>query len=181
MNYERGAIVADNAQGESAVTPIDGNPNETFIKVLTPPTGEQKAFIHTHFEGSTMSPIFSFDDLGVFDAIHFQRFTNNKPLDKLTIMVISKAGIFALRVDNSVRFYNAGGEMMTNEEVMRKEFNGDLQEKVNVTYGDVIKQVAKVLPEFGLSLYKATDDQLNSWNKVVYDPATDTVNEIPCN
>ncbi|QQV03651.1 MULTISPECIES: hypothetical protein [Chryseobacterium] len=181
LNYERGAIVADNAQGESVVTPIDGNPNETFINVYTPPTGEQTAFIHTHFEGSTMSPIFSFEDLGVFDAIHFQRFTNNKPLDKLTIMVISKEGIFALRVDNSVRFYNVGGEMMTNRNEMIRKYYGDLQEKVNVTYGDIIKQVAKVLPNFGVSLYKATDDQLNSWNKVVYDPATDTVNEMPCN
>ncbi|MGI9652448.1 hypothetical protein [Chryseobacterium sp. RLHN22] len=181
LNYERGAIVADNAQGESVVTSVDGNPGETLINVLTPPTGEQTAFIHTHFEGSTMLPIFSFEDLGVFDAIHFRRFTNNKPLDKLTIMVISKAGVYALLVDNSTRFYNAGGEMMTNRDNLYKQYYGKLPQLVNVTYNDIIKQVVSVLPEFGLSLYKATDDQLNGWNKMVYDPATDTVNEIPCN
>ncbi len=181
LNYEKGATIADNAQGQSVLTPKDGNPGETFITVYTPPTGEQTGFIHTHFEGSTMLPVFSFEDLAAFDAIHFYRKTNNKSLDKLTLIVISKAGVFAMVIENSTLFYNMGGKIMTNREYMRNKFNGDLREKVNVTYGEVIKQVAKVLPEYGVSLYKATDDQLNSWNKMVYNPVTGIIDEVPCN
>ncbi|MCX8526499.1 hypothetical protein OF897_21530, partial [Chryseobacterium formosus] len=109
----------------------------------------------------------------------FYRKTNNKPLDKLTIMVISKEGVFALVIENTTLFYNMGGEMMTNRDKLKKEFNGDLDEKANVTYNDIIKQVAKVLPSYGLSLYKANSG-LTNWSKMTYNPTTNLVDEILC-
>ncbi|MCX8526489.1 hypothetical protein OF897_21480, partial [Chryseobacterium formosus] len=110
----------------------------------------------------------------------FYRKTNNKPLDKLTIMVISKEGVFALVIDNSTLFYNMGGEMMTNREDIEQKYYGNLKKKANVTYNDIIKQVAKVLPSYGISLYKANSG-LTNWSKMTYNPTTNLVDEIPCN
>jgi len=46
---------------------------------------------------------------------------------------------------------------------------------------DYIKQVAKVLPDFGVSLYKAEDATLNNWKKVIYNAETDQLEMPLCN
>ncbi len=84
-------------------------------------------------------------------------------------------------IENSTLFYNMGGKLMTKEkEDLSNEYYGDLSDKINITYDDIIKQVSKVLPSYGISLYEANAD-LNSWNKLKYNPETNKVDKISCN
>ncbi|PJJ64235.1 hypothetical protein [Chryseobacterium geocarposphaerae] len=181
LNYEKGALIEDNGQGQSQLIPKDGSPGNTYINVPVSETGETTGFLHTHFEGSDMLPVFSFDDLKTFAAIYQWRSYNGKSLDKLTMMVISKAGVFAMVVEDPNLFltqtYKIWGE---EEEELYNKFYGDLKKKGNIVYDDVIKQVSKALPTHGIGLYKANKD-LGSWSRLTYNSITDMVNTIPCN
>jgi len=181
LNYEKGAVVTEDAQENTTLTPKDGNPGESHIKVETPSDGSVLIYAHTHFDGSNMMPTFTFDDLIVFDAMHYLRVTNNKPINKVTLYVITSEGTFAMIVDHSIIFYNMGGKIMTDREKMQKEFYGNLQDNPNVTVNDYIKQVAKVLPNYGISFYKAEDENLNNWKKLIYNPETDQLEMPLCN
>jgi len=70
---------------------------------------------------------------------------------------------------------------MTDRENMERKFYGDLQGNANVSVNDYIKQVAKMLPNYGISLYKAEDTTLNNWKKVVYNPENDQLEMPSCN
>ncbi len=181
LNYEKGAAIEDDAQGQSQLVTNDGSPGNTYITVLVSETGETTGFVHTHFEGSTMLPVFSFEDLKTLASIYQWRAYNNKPLDKVTLMVISTAGVFAMVVEDPNLFlpqtYKIWG---AEEEELYNKFYGDLKKKVNITYDDVIKQISKALPTHGVGLYKANAD-LSSWSRLTYNPTTDTVQPVPCN
>lgn len=181
LNYERGATVAEDTQGNTTLTPKDGNPGQTSIEIETPANGSVIIYLHTHFIAPDMLPTFSFEDLITFDAIHYWRKQNNKSIAKVTMYVITNEGTFAMIIDNSTLFYNMGGKLLTAEvKEMKRKFYGDLEKKVNVTVDDVIKQVAKSLPAYGISLFKATDSNLNNWNKIIYNPETDQIETPSC-
>ena len=181
LNYEKGAIITEDSQGNTTLNPKDGNAGQSSIVVETPPDGNVMIYMHTHFNGTEMMPTFTFDDLATFDAMHYWRFVNNKPIDKVTMYVITSEGTFAMIIDNSIRFHNMGGKIMTARLLMEKEFTGDLKDNPNVTVNDYVKQVAKMLPNYGISLYKAEDTTLNNWKKVIYNPDTDQLEMPLCN
>ncbi|SDL73042.1 hypothetical protein [Chryseobacterium taihuense] len=181
LNYEKGANIEDDAQGQSQLITNDGSPGNSYITVLVSETGETTGFVHTHFVGSTMLPVFSFEDLKTLASIYQWRAYNNKPLDKVTLMVISTAGVFAMVVEDPNLFLSQTYKIWGAEEKdLYDEYNKDLLDKGNITYDDVIKQVSKVLPTHGVGLYKANPD-LSSWSRLTYHPTTDTVQPIPCN
>lgn len=181
LNYEKGATITEDAQGNTTLTPKDGTSQNSYINVETPADGSVMVYMHTHYNGSNMMPTFTFDDLATLEAMHYWRFTNNRPIDKVTMYVVTSEGTFAMIIDNSIKFYNMGGKIMTDRDKMQKEFTGNLQDNPNVTVNDYIKQVAKVLPDFGVSLYKAEDATLNNWKKVIYNPDTDQLEMPLCN
>ncbi|NMR33834.1 hypothetical protein HIO71_06375 [Chryseobacterium aquaticum] len=181
LTFEKGATVTENLQGSTTVNPKDGNAGQSSIVVETPADGSVIIYMHTHFNGTEMMPTFTFDDLITFDAMNYWRITNNRPVDKVAMYVITSEGTFAMIIDNSIRFHNMGGKIMTDRENMRKEFYGKIKQQNNVTVNDYIKQVAKVLPDYGISFYKATDATLNNWKKVVYNTETDQLEMPSCN
>lgn len=181
LDWEIGAVIQDNAQGQSGLIPKEGNAGETFINVMLSETGEITGFVHVHFEGSIMSPVFSFEDLKLFAAMYQWRAYNNKPLDKLVMVVVSKEGTFAMVIEDMALFNTQAYKIWgAEEEDLARKYKGDLNKKTQVIYETVIAQVAKVLPTHGIGLYKASAG-LNIWKKVVYNPLTDKAEEVACN
>ncbi|WP_175622423.1 hypothetical protein [Chryseobacterium schmidteae] len=128
-----------------------------------------------------MSPVFSLEDLKLFAAIYQWRAYNNKPLDKLVMVVVSKEGTFAMVIEDMALFNTQAYKIWGAEgNDLAREYNGKLNRKTQVIYETVITQVAKVLPTHGIGLYKASPG-LNVWKKMVYNPLTDKAVETACN
>lgn len=181
LDHEKGAIVIENASGQTQLTPKNGTPGTKFIVFEVPENGELIIFVHTHFDAPDMLPTFTFEDLMSFNAMFQWRKYNNKSIDKLAYYVITKSGVFVMRVENESLFETEGYKLWTDEQKdLNEKFYGDLTEKVNISSDEVTKQVAKSLPKFGVGLYKANSD-LTEWKKIEVNETTDELEENPCN
>ena len=63
---------------------------------------------------------------------------------------------------------------------LKEKFYGDFLTIPNHTDYDIIKQVTKMLPNYGVSLFKANSD-LSNWDKLTYDSSNNKVIPTPCN
>ncbi|MBC7523473.1 MAG: hypothetical protein H7239_03435 [Flavobacterium sp.] len=180
LNYEKGFNLVDNAQNETELTQNDGNPNTTFITVIVPEDGSMPAFLHSHFNRPDMLPTFTFEDLMTFNAIYQWRKYRGKSLDNLTLMVVTRAGVFAMMIENNPIFDTTGSNLWTDQTVnLRDNFNKGILEKTNLTDDDVIIEVTKGLANFGIGLYQANSD-LSSWNKLTVNANNEKIT-TPCN
>ena len=127
-----------------------------------------------------MSPTFTFEDLMTFNSIYQWRKYNEKSLDNLTIMVVSRAGVFAMQIEDEAMFATNRHNLWTDQNSqLRDEFYKSILEKENLTDEDVIIEVTKGLAKYGIGLYQANSD-LSNWNKITVDENNNKVT-TPCN
>ena len=180
LNYEKGFDFVENADGNLSYNPIDGNPGQTGIDFKIDANGNTIGFIHSHFDKPNMSPIFTIEDIKSFNAIDIFRSTRGKTRTNTCLMLVSRAGVFALVIEDFTLMKNYGDKLHDPEdfEELKKEYNG--RTSTMLTDDDVIKQVLKILPKYGVGLYKANDN-LDGWNKLSYNPNSNSIIPIPCN
>lgn len=180
LNYEKGFNFVDNAQNQSQLIQNDGSANSTSITVIVPEDGSMSGLVHSHFDRPDMLPTFTFEDLMTFNSIYQWRKYNQKSQDKLTLMVVTRAGVFAMMIENESMFDTNGYNLWTDQNAqLRKIFYGDLETKKNITDEDVIIQVTKGLTNYGIGLYQASSD-LSNWSKITVDANNNKVS-TPCN
>ncbi|NMR35907.1 hypothetical protein HIO71_17145 [Chryseobacterium aquaticum] len=181
LTYEKGATITDDAQGNITMTTKDGSPGNTFIQFEVPATGEMIVYLHTHFNGTNMMPVFTFEDLMTFASMYQYRVYNHKPVTKLTMYVISPSGVFAMVIEDLAKFdtdaYRVWGE---ERDFLEAEYYADLKKNPTNTIENVIKEISKSLPKFGIGLYKANAN-LTGWSRLTYDPNTNQTTAVPCN
>jgi hypothetical protein len=136
--------------------------------------------IHSHFDKPDMLPIFTFEDLMTFTSIYQWRKENQKSKDKLTLMVVTRAGVFAMMIENESMFYTNGYNLWTNQNAqLRENFYRSILKKQNLTDEDVIIEVTKSLINYGVGIYQANSD-LSNWSKITVDANNNKVS-TPCN
>lgn len=180
LNYEKGFDFIENAAGNLSYNPIDGNPGQTGINFTIDSNGNTVGFIHSHFDKPNMSPIFTIEDVRSFNAIDIYRGIKRKSRTNTCLMLVSRAGVFALVIEDFTLMKNYGDKLHDpiEFEELKNEYNGDLTSLR--TDDDVIKQVLQVLPKYGVGLYKANDN-LDGWNKLTYNSNTNSIVPTPCN
>lgn len=180
LNYEKGFNFVDNAQNQSQLIQNDGSANSTSITVIVPEDGSMVGLVHSHFDRPDMLPTFTFEDLMTFNSIYQWRKYNQKSQDKLILMVVTRAGVFAMMIENESMFDTNGHNLWTDQNAqLRKIFYGDLETKKNITDEDVIIQVTKGLTNYGIGLYQANSD-LSNWSKITLDANNNKIS-TPCN
>ena len=138
------------------------------------------AFLHSHFDRPDMLPTFTFEDLMTFNTIYQWRKYRGKSLDNLILMVVTRAGVFAMMIENNPIFDTTGSNLWTDQTVkFRDNFNKGILEKTNLTDDDVIIEVTKGLANYGIGLYQANLD-LSSWNKLTVNANNEKIT-TPCN
>ena len=180
LNFEKGFNFVDSPTNRPLLVQNDGNPNSTSITVAVPENGTMSGLLHSHFDRPDMLPTFTFEDLMTFNSIFQWRKFNAKPLDNLTVMVVSRAGVFALKIENEAMFDTNGYNLWTDQnENLRDKFYKDLEGAVNLTDNDVIISTIKSLSKYGVALYQAHSD-VSNWSKLTVD-ANNNIIPTPCN
>jgi hypothetical protein len=165
LNYEKGYQFTTADDGSISSTQIDGNPNENSIQVLLNDQGTVTGFVHVHYDG--LVPNFSIDDIKTFNGMYQWRKFKGKPLKDLTIMVISRSGVYALVIDDESKFATEGFKLHEAgfgtikeeyEDIFDKETNPEKVERFMIDDN-------LTLSNYGLTLMKAKDD-LSGWQKV---------------
>ena len=180
LDHEKSFNFVDNAQNQTQLVQNDGNANSTSITVEVTEDGAMTGLVHSHFDRPDMLPTFTFEDLMTFNAIYQRRKYNNKSLDNLTIMVVTRAGVFAMQIEDEAMFATNGYNLWTdqNQQLMDK-FNKAIVEKENLTDEDVIVEVTKGLASYGIGMYQANAD-LSDWSKLTVDENNNKIS-TPCN
>jgi hypothetical protein len=179
LNYEKGFEYKDDANGISQPTPKNGTPGETGINIAIPANGTMNFVLHSHYSEPGMMPCFTFDDLFVFRKIQYYKKLNNKPLDKLTYMVVTQAGVFAMVIEDETALENLlvslqGSAFAKAKREFYKKFP-----KSEDSDADYIKSLINSLEVFGVGLYMANDD-LNNFSKLTLNDNNNIVPN-PCN
>ena len=179
LNYEKGFEYKDDANGISQPTPKNGIPGQTGIEIAIPFSGSLNFVLHSHYSAPGMMPCFTFEDLLVFSKIHKYKKDNNKPLDKITYMVVTQAGVFAMVIENESALENflLSIDNTSLEKVAKKFYQK--YPKNEDSDDEYVKSVIKSLDTFGVGLYKANDD-LSNWNKLTVN-ANNNIVPNPCN
>lgn len=165
LNYEKGFQFTTADDGSLSSTAIDGNPNDNSIQVLLNDQGTITGFVHTHYDG--LVPNFSIEDIRTFNGMYQWRKYNQKSLRDLTIMVISRGGVYALVIDDENKFATEGYKLHEPEFVnIKTEYEDvfDSQTDAEKVERLMISDI-NTLSKYGLSLMKANDD-LSGWQKV---------------
>ena len=180
LNYEKGFNFVDNAQNQTQLVQNDGNANSTSIPVITLVDGSMTGVLHSHFDRPDMLPTFTFEDLMTFNSIYQYRKYNQKSLDKLTLMVVTRAGVFAMMIENESMFDTNGHNLWTDQNAqLYNKFYENIIGRQNLTDEDVIVEVTKGLASYGIGLYQANSD-LSNWSKITVDANNNKVS-TPCN
>ena len=180
LNYEKGFNFVDNAQNQTQLVQNDGNANSTSIPVITLVDGSMTGVLHSHFDRPDMLPTFTFEDLMTFNSIYQYRKYNQKSLDKLTLMVVTRAGVFAMMIENESMFDINGHNLWTDQNAqLYNKFYENILGRQNLTDEDVIVEVTKGLASYGIGLYEANSD-LSNWSKITVDANNNKVS-TPCN
>ena len=178
LNYEKGFDFQENANGQVNFVPNNGSPNQTFINVVVNEEGTVTGHIHSHFNSSLVTPFFTIEDLKTFNAIYQWRKFSGKPLDKISVMVVSRAGVFAMTIEDFQKMETYGNKLQTNDFIsLSKEYNGKLR---NLSDEDIIKQNLQSFSKFGVRIYKANSN-LTSWDRMSYNSTTNQIDYNPCN
>lgn len=178
LEFEKGMVYNDNNINNPLQ--VDGNPNSTSINFAISQDGSMIIVLHSHFDEPHMLPTFTFEDLMVFNQLYQYRKYNQKPLDKLTLMVVTRAGVFAMRIEDERAFAANGYGLWTNQNAqLRDDFYKEMNEKENLTDEDVIIEVTKNLASYGIGMYQANAD-LSNWSKLTVDANNNKVT-TPCN
>lgn len=91
--------------------PIDGNPGQTGINFTIDSNGNTVGFIHSHFDKPNMSPIFTIEDVRSFNAIDIYRGIKRKSRTNTCLMLVSRAGVFALVIEDFTLMKNYGDKL----------------------------------------------------------------------
>lgn len=178
LDFEKGMVYNDNNINNPLQ--VDGNPNSTSINFVISGDGSMIIVLHSHFDEPHMLPTFSFDDLKVFNQLYQYRKYNQKPLDKLTLIVVTRAGVFAMRIEDEGTFASNGFDLWTDQsEKLSEDFYKVILAKQNLTDEDVIIEVTKNLAKYGVGMYQANAD-LSNWSKITVDANNNKVT-TPCN
>jgi len=180
LNHEKGFNFVDNAQNQTQLVQNDGNANSTSITVVVTEDGAMSGLVHSHFDRPDMLPTFTFEDLMTFNSIYQYRKYNNKSLDNLTLMVVTRAGVFAMQIEDEAMFATNGYNLWPapNQQLMDKFYKA-IVEKENLTDEDVIVEVTKGLASYGIGMYQANAD-LSDWSKLTVDENNNKIS-TPCN
>jgi hypothetical protein len=111
LNYEKGFDFVENADGNLSYNPIDGNPGQTGINFTIDSNGNTVGFIHSHFDKPKMSPIFTIEDVRSFNAIDIYRGIKRKSRTNTCLMLVSRAGVFALVIEDFTLIKNYGDKL----------------------------------------------------------------------
>ena len=169
LNYEKGFQISSTSTGGFNTNPIHGNTNSNSITVtIDQQNGTTTGFIHTHYNG--LVPNFSIEDIKTFSAIYQWRKYRQKPLDQLTIMVVSNGGVYALVIDDESKFSVEGRKLHepqfaapngikdNYDKIFSKPASASKVERLMIDNNNT-------LSKYGLSLMKAKND-LSGWDKV---------------
>lgn len=181
LNYEKGFNLVENAENQIELIQNDGNANTSSITITVPDNGSLVAVLHSHYNSPQIQPIFSFEDIVSFNAIFQIRKFNNKSLDKLTLMVVSRAGVFAMIIEDENLFASQCNQIHHSVENYKNsfaDFYKNLVIKKNVTDDDVIKNAIDKTNSFGISIYKA-NSTLSNWDKLSLE--NNNIISTPCN
>jgi len=183
LDYEKGFNLNDYGNGPIA-TVNNGNAQETSITVLIDKTnGSSIGFIHTHFNSNKRtSPLFSIEDLRALNAVYQWRKYKQKPLENITVILVSPAGVYAMVIKNYVFFAEEGNNLHTEEfRERRKKYYEEFPKDLNLMpHSDKIEKVVlKQLKKYGVGLFKANDD-LSGWNELTLDEQTNNTIPTPC-
>ena len=181
LSYEKGYDI--NLDGTSlSITENNGEPNDTFIKVSVNEQGTTICFIHSHFNGNRMQPQFSIEDIRTLNAIYQYRKYNNKPLDDLTVIVVSQAGVYALVIKDYNVFSSKGNKLHTSKfNNLKYKYEKKFPKVQNLMSEaeDMENIILKNVNSYGLSLFKANDD-LSGWKELKINAQNETTTR-PCN
>ncbi|MGB1270115.1 MAG: hypothetical protein ACPG45_10305 [Flavobacteriaceae bacterium] len=184
LNYEKGYKFTTPNNGDLDWTEISGNTNENSIEVSVNEEGTDTGFVHTHYDG--LVPNFSIGDIKTFNALYQWRKFKGKPLRDLTIMLISRGGVYALVIDDEEKFATEGYKLHEPEfesqggikDQYETNFIKDTNTGVIETNPQKVERLMisnnNTLNKYGLFLMKAKDD-LSGWQKV--EPHPTNINE----
>lgn len=143
--------------------------------------------IHTHHKNT--QPMFSWSDLYTLKEMYENTYSTNKPLVFIAI-VCHNAGIYSLKINDWDAFLEKINDGLNSVS------EGNLQEKLdkldnvvkniygNTYGGDLEKIFLQRFKDFGVSLYKADDDNLSNWTELKLNnpnASNPTVVPTPCN
>lgn len=180
LNYEKGFNISDGSSSLN-ITPNDGSPGNTSIKVRIDPEGNLMCFIHSHFNGSTMSPLFTIEDLKTLNAMYQYRRSKQKNLDDLTAIVVSSGGVYAMVIKDYTKFAAEGNKLHTGDFENKLDEYYENYPKSNLMYhtATIEKLVLKQLTQYGVGLFKANND-LSGWSELTLNENNETIPN-PCN
>lgn len=186
LNYETGFILKTDTSGNVSATSKSGNTNEKTMQIELSdngqdPDGSVSGFIHTHYNG--LLPSFSIEDIKALNGAYQWRDYRNKPLKDLTAMVVSQSGIFALVIEDINVFRTEGFKLHTSEfSSIKNDIDKKIEEETDGNNDVSLRNlIDKVLPNYGLKLYKASED-LSSWSEVKPETTNTTnITTEPCN
>lgn len=180
LNHEKGFNLVDNSQNQTQLIQNDGNANSTSITVVVTADGAMTGVVHSHFDRPDMLPTFTFEDLMTFNSIYQWRKYNEKSLDNLTLMVVSRAGVFAMQIEDEAIFATNGYNLWTDQNTqLYNDFYKNVLGRQNLTDEDVIIEVTKGLSNYGIGMYEANTD-LSNWSKLTVDENNNKI-ATPCN
>ncbi|WP_298423728.1 hypothetical protein [uncultured Kordia sp.] len=183
LNYEKGFDLKDDGSGLQ-LTPNNGTPGNTHIRVrIDPENGSTTGFIHSHFNGVDMTPLFTIEDIKTFNGIYQWRTYRGKPVKDLTAVVVSQGGVYAVVIKDYTKFAIEGRKLHTEEFIAKSEkYYEDYPEDTNLMQHTVTIEnlVIKKLDTYGVALYKANAD-LSGWNELTVNAQTNETVSTPCN
>ncbi|OYU84950.1 MAG: hypothetical protein CFE24_03930 [Flavobacterium sp. BFFFF2] len=181
LDYEKGLLMDQNSPEP---TNIDGPPNYGGMDIQISSAGTAYGIAHVHYNGPNMMPAFSFEDLETLYKIYKARKDNNKPVKEIFFTVYTRAGQFAMQIEDFSFFEQQGANFQNNDLTsLRKEFHKNIYSLDAPFDNDNVTQISASLAKFGVGLYKASNSSLASWSKVTdrIDPITNLPSLIPCN
>lgn len=185
LNYEKGFELAINDDGNLSITPNNGTPESTSITIDVTDDGNKIGFIHSHYNGDWMSPLFTLEDIKVLNAMYQWRKYHNKPLKDLTVMVVSPAGVYAVVIKDYTKFEKKANKLHTPRKLKnlgykyRKNYPKPEDKNLMPFADDIENEVLKQFEKYGLGLFKANDD-LSGWNELTLDDNNEST-PTPCN
>lgn len=143
--------------------------------------------IHTHHKNT--QPMFSWSDLYTLKEMYENTYSTNKPLVFIAI-VCHNAGIYSLKINDWNAFLqkiNDGLSAVPENNIKDKLDKLDKRMKNiygNTYGGDIEKIFLQQFKDYGVSLYKAEDDNLSNWKELKLnnpEASNPTVVSTPCN
>ncbi|MDR6966490.1 hypothetical protein J2X31_000483 [Flavobacterium arsenatis] len=155
---------------------------------------EAKLYLHPSFMGQIHThplsryAMFSWTDLKALRDLYHNAGNHNKQ-DVFLMIVCHNGAVYSLKVDNfnalNVKINNDWATAKgTNDDRKRKYLDSEIEKEYTKDRNNLERVFLKEFKDFGISIYKASDDNLTNWNKLeLNDPNSNnsTIKSTPCN